>query len=138
MTVSAENVEIVRGVFEAVARDDTEAVLAAYDPDVEYDFSDSPLASLIGSSVYRGHEGMRKWVRDRYDAWDRIEDECKELIDAGDHVISFVVSRGRGRSSGVDAELRHYGVWTIRDGKVTRVAWFYSRDDALAAAGPRE
>ena len=59
----------------------------------------------------------------------------QELIDAGDKVISLVVTRGRGRSSGVETELRHYGVWTIRDAKIARVAWFYSREDALRAAG---
>ena len=133
--MSAKNVEIVRGVFEAVAGHDTEAVLAAYDPNVEYDFSQSPLATLIGSSIYRGHEGMRQWVRDRYDAWETIEDECQELVGAGPHVISFVASRGRGRSSGVQTELRHYGVWTIREGTIIRVAWFYTWEDAQRAAG---
>ena len=132
--MSQANVEIVRRVFEAVARRDSEAVLAAYHPNVEYDFSGGPLRDLVGDTVYHGHEGIRKWTRDRYDAWEAIEDECQELIDAGDKVISLVVSRGRGRSSGVEADLRHYGVWTIRDAKVARVAWFYSREDALRAA----
>jgi ketosteroid isomerase-like protein len=135
--MSEENVEIVRRLFEAVARNDNAAVLAAYDPNVECDFSESPLAGLVGSTVYRGHDGMRNMVRDRYEAWETMEDDCQELIDAGERVISDVISRGRGRSSGVDVELRHYGVWTIRDGKIVRVAWFYSREDALEAAGLR-
>ena len=136
--MSEENVEVVRQLFDAVARHDTETVLDAYDPDVEYDFSRSPLVSLIGSATYHGHDGMRQWVRDRYEAWETIEDDCQELIDAGQHVISFVVSRGRGRSSGVETELKHYGVWTIRDGKITRVVWVYTREDALEAAGLSE
>lgn len=137
--MSEANVEIVRRVFDAAARHDTEAVFAAYRRDVEYDFSGSPLRSFIGATtVYRGHEGMRQWVRDRYDAWESIEDDCRELIDAGDRVVTFVITRGRGRSSGVDVELRHYGVWTIDDGKIVRVEWFYSREDALEAAGRQE
>jgi ketosteroid isomerase-like protein len=133
--MSQENVELVRRLFEAVTRHDTEAVLSAYDPDVVYDFSGSPLVGLIGDTTYCGHGGMRKWVRDRYDAWESIEDDCRELIDAGDCVVTFVITRGRGRSSGVDTELRHYGVWTVRDGKIVRVAWFYTREEALQAAG---
>jgi ketosteroid isomerase-like protein len=136
--MSQENVEVVERVFDAVARHDTEAVLEAYDPDIEYDFSGSPLGGLIGDTVYRGHDGMRRWVRDRYEAWESIEDDCQELIDAGERVVTFVVSSGRGRSSGVDTELRHYGVWTLRDGKIIRVAWFYDRKHALEAAGLRE
>ena len=117
----------------------TEAVLAPYDPDASS--TTSPGARSATSSAtpsYHGHEGIRKWTRDRYDAWEAIEDECQELIDAGDKVISFVISRGRGRSSGVEAELRHYGVWTMREGKIARVAWYYSREDAHRAAGLEE
>ena len=136
--MSEENVEIVRQVFEAVGRDDTEAVLSAYDPNVEFDFSGGPLASLMGDRVYRGHDGMRRWVRDRYEDWENIEDQCQELIDAGQRVISVVITRGRGRSSGVDTEIRQYGVWTIRDDRIVRVAWFYSREEALKAAGLSE
>jgi ketosteroid isomerase-like protein len=66
--MSQENVEVVERVFDAVARHDTEAVLDAYDPDIEYDFSGSPLGGLIGDTVYRGHDGMRRWVRDHYEA----------------------------------------------------------------------
>jgi ketosteroid isomerase-like protein len=40
--MSQENVEVVERVFDAVARHDTDAVLDAYDPDIEYDFSGSP------------------------------------------------------------------------------------------------
>ncbi len=136
--MSGENVQIVRRLFEAVARHDTEAVLAAYDPNVEYDFSGSPLVGLVGATVYHGHEGMRQWVRDRYTVWERIEDECQELIDAGQDVISFVISRGRGRASGAEVELRHYALWTIRDATIVRVSWFHTREDALEAAGLQE
>jgi ketosteroid isomerase-like protein len=37
--VSEENVEIVRRVYEAVARRDTPTVLAAHDPDIEWDLT---------------------------------------------------------------------------------------------------
>jgi ketosteroid isomerase-like protein len=35
-------------------------------------------------------------------------------------------------------EFRHYGVWTLRDGKIIRVARFYDRKQALEAAGLSE
>jgi ketosteroid isomerase-like protein len=37
--MSEENVEIVRRVFDAVARDDSASVLALFDPEVEWDNS---------------------------------------------------------------------------------------------------
>ena len=76
--------------------------------------------------------------RDRYRDFGRVEDDCQELIDAGQRVISLVITRTRGRSSGIDTEFRQYGVWTIRDGKVIRVEWFRRRAEALEAAGLSE
>ena len=136
--MSQENVEIVRRVFEALGRHDTEAILSAYDPNVKVDFSGGPLASLMGDNVYRGYDGLRKMVRDRYMDFERVEDDCQELIDAGQRVISLVITRGRGRSSGIDSEIRQYGVWTIRNEKIVRIDWFYSRAEALEAAGLTE
>jgi ketosteroid isomerase-like protein len=45
--MSQENVEIVRQVFDAVARRDAKGVLALYDPNVELD--QSPTPSLLNS-----------------------------------------------------------------------------------------
>jgi ketosteroid isomerase-like protein len=134
--MSQENVEIVRRVYDAVSRGDSASVLAAYDPDVEMDFTRSPLLRFFRQDVYRGHEGLRNFFAERYEeAWGTIEDVCEVLIDAGDkHVVSVVRTRGRGRVSGAPVELQHAGMWTIRNGKVVRMAWFGSRDEALKAA----
>jgi ketosteroid isomerase-like protein len=136
--MSQENVEIVRRVWEAVRRDDTEAVLALYDEDVEYDFSRSPFQGAVGQTAYRGHEALRRLFRERYDDWQRIEDHCQELIEANDGVISVVTSQGRGRESGIEVERTHVGLWTLRDGKVVRVRWFGTLDEALASAEMRD
>ena len=71
--------------------------------------------------------------------WESFEDNVQELIDAGEQVISVVTSRGRGRASGVEVEWAgNAGVWTIRDRKIIRVAWFASREEALEAIGLSE
>lgn len=133
--MSRENVEVVRRLYDAVARHDTEAVLELYDSEAEYDFSGSPVGVFLGQTLYRGHEGIRSMFRDRYEAWETIDDRLEELIDVGEQVISVVATRGRGRASGADVELNHAGLWTVRDGKVLRVSWLSSRDEALDAAG---
>jgi ketosteroid isomerase-like protein len=133
--MSRESVEIVRQVYDAVARRDFAAVLTLYDPDVEWDFSRSPISGALERKIYRGHEGLRQWWREWREAWDDYDDGYEELIDAGDHVVSVTVSRGRGQASGAELGFRQYGVWTIREGKVTRVVWLQSREEALEAAG---
>ncbi len=137
--MSQENVEIVRRIWEAVARDDTEVVLALYDEDVEYDFSRSPFQSAgISQPVYRGHDALRGMFRERYEDWEQVTDHLQELIEANDEVISVVTSRGTGRESGIEVERTHVGRWSLREGKVIRVRWFGTLDEALAGAGVRE
>jgi ketosteroid isomerase-like protein len=137
--MSRENVEVVRRVFDAEARRDAATALTLYDPEVEFDTSRGTFADLAGRRLYYGHEGLRTWFRDWYEAWENVQEDVEELIDAGDHVISVVTIRGRGRASGLEVDLAHQpAVWTIRDGKVVRVVWFQMREEALEAVGLRE
>jgi ketosteroid isomerase-like protein len=132
------NVEIVRSVYEAAARRDTEAVLALYDPEVELDNSALQVVGW-GGGVYRGHEGVRRFFREWHEAWDSVDYDFDELIEApGEHVVAVVTRHARGRASGAEVTLDLALLWTIRDERVVRVVWFSSREEALAAAGPGE
>ncbi len=134
--MSQENVEIVRRVYDAVARGAVDAVLDFYDSDIEWNMSRSPYRALVGRDSYRGHDGLRRFFRDYRDPWAAIEDKCEELIDAGERVIAVVSTCARGKASGADVERTHQaGVWTLRGGKVIRVDWFSTRGEALEAAG---
>jgi len=138
--MSEENVEIVRRVYEAAVRRDQEAALALYDTEIEWDTSrrGTP-GDMAGSGIYRGHDGLRTWFRSWHEAWEDLVDHLDEVVDAGDRILSVVTMRARGRASGAEVTSRRYfGVWTIRDGKVTRVVWFSTRAEALEAAGLSE
>jgi ketosteroid isomerase-like protein len=91
------------------------------------------------SGVYKGHEGLRNWFREWFQAWENLDDHYEELIDAGDKVVSLSTMRGRGRVSGVEIDLKHNaGIWTVRRGKVVSVVWFPTREEAFEAAGLRK
>jgi ketosteroid isomerase-like protein len=135
--MSNENVEIVRRVYDAAARSDSAAIFALYDAEVELDNTRIFVGRAGG--IYRGHDGLRRFFREWHEAWERIEYDFDELIDAGDeHVVSVVTRRARGQSSGVEVDLGLALLWTIRDARVVRVMWFRTRDEALEAAGPDE
>ena len=138
--MSRENVEIVRQVFDAAARRDQATLLALYDPEVELDTSrPGTPGEMAGSGVYRGLDGLRTWFRSWHEAWEDLVDDCEELVEAGERVVSVSTIRARGRTSGAEVTSRRYsGVWTIRAGRVTRVVWFPTREEALEAAGLRE
>jgi uncharacterized protein len=133
--VSQENVETVRRVHEAAARRDAAAVYALYDPDVVLDASRVQIAGFAERDAYRGHDGLRRFFRQWHEAWEDVEYDFEELIDAGDHVIAVVTRRARGRASGAEVEWPVALLWTLRAGRVSRLAWFPTREDALAAMG---
>ena len=91
----------------------------------------------MGGGCYRGVDGVRRWMLDLYAAWERMDLNCDELIDAGDQVISVLSARGRGRVSGIELEYHPAGVWTLRQGKIVQVVWFPTRQKALEAVGLR-
>jgi hypothetical protein len=133
--MSEENVEVVRRLYAAVARRDSETVLSIYHPEVEWDHTHNP--GLMGTSVWHGHEGIRQWSRDWYEAWEQVDASLEEVIDAGEEDVVAVLSySGRGRTSGIEVSVvRMGGVLTIKEGKVVRAAWFPTRREALEAAG---
>src|SRR6266498_2853115 len=105
--MSQENVEIVRRLYEAVARRDSDTVLSIYHPDVEWDHRHNlEMAGLMGGrTVYRGHEGVRQWSREFYEAWDSVEADLVDLVDAGnDKVVVVLNYRCRGRVSGAEVQ----------------------------------
>jgi ketosteroid isomerase-like protein len=137
--MSQENVEVVRSVFDAVARRDSARIFELYDPAVEVHAAPGSLGDQIGGNSWIGHEGMRGFDRDLREAFEDIETTCEELIEAGDRVVSVSWYRGRGRGSGVEVDgPRQFGVWTIRGGRVTSVFWYATRAEALEAVGLSE
>jgi ketosteroid isomerase-like protein len=130
-------VEAVRRVFDSLERPDS-AVQTLWHPDVEFDVSRDIWGAVVGGGRYRGVEGVRRWMRDLYAAWEKMDLDCEELIDASDQIIAVLTARGRGRVSGIELEYHPAGVWTFREGKIVRVVWFATRKEALEAVGLRE
>ena len=119
-----ENVEIVRRVYDAAQSRDSATVFALYDPEVEWDWSRHPISSMIGDSVYRGHQGLRDFFRDFREVWEQMDWSVREILDGGDHVVVLVDQRTRGRTSGAEVIASAVSVWTVRAGRIVRVVWF--------------
>ena len=136
--MSAEDVALVRRLYEAVALRDNATVLSLYDPELIWDHTHNEEIDRLmgGPTVYRGHAGLRQWSRSFYDAWSVVEADLEEVIDAGESVVAVLDYKATGRVSGAEVQItRMAGVFTIAGGKVVRVVWFRDRDEALAFAG---
>jgi ketosteroid isomerase-like protein len=138
--MSQENVEIAREMFAAAARainlgefDDLDGLL---DPEVEW----IPINAALEGGWYRGHGGVRQWIKDMNRDWDYFEARPEEFRNLGDdRLLAFGTWRARGRSSGVELDSQP-AAWLIqlRNGKVVRMQTFTERSQALKAAGLRE
>ena len=136
--MSQENVEIVRGIYDAVNRRDVVTPFTVYAEDIVWDVSKSRRAVLYSQPIYHGHEGVRQMWRDGLSAFREVDFEVGELLDAGDRVLAVIHERETGRASGVPVTASHLAVWTLADGKVTQMQVFDDRQQALEAAGLRE
>ena len=138
--MSQENVELVRGIYDAVERRDDVSPYEVYGEDIVWDMSHVPYGHLLTRPVFHGHEGVRQFWREMvagFGVWDL---EVVEIIDGGDRVLAVVRDRAVGRVSGVPVQSGHIAVWTLSAGKVTRLQTFEpgDRKRALEAAGLSE
>lgn len=134
--MSQENVAVVRRVYEALSRDGLDAAFEHVHPEAEYD-----LSAAIGpyAGTYYGREVILGFLKDYFGTWEYIKFEPEDFIEAEDgRVVVTTRARARGKESGVDIEARPTNVWTVRDGKIVRVAVFNDRADALEAVGLSE
>jgi ketosteroid isomerase-like protein len=72
------------------------------------------------------------------EGWELWDWEPEQYTPVRDQVVVVVRYRARGRGSGVEVEGRESALWTFREGKVWRYAWFHEPGDALEAAGLSE
>jgi ketosteroid isomerase-like protein len=136
--MSEEKVDLVRAVLEAWNRSwregDPDLALEMLDPDVVLDFS----GNVFNPRVLKGHDGFRQLLAEVAEVWDEVIFEVEEFIPTADGVLTLVVARARGRTSGVAIEDRVAQLFTLREGKIARITTFRSEHEALEAAGLRE
>ena len=104
--MSHANVEVFRRAFDAINRRDAEALLSELDPEVEW--HGAILIAMGGDrAVYRGHEGVREWLRDVYETLSEFHADYPEIWDLGDRTVAIGVVRGRGTASDAEIESPH-------------------------------
>jgi ketosteroid isomerase-like protein len=131
-----DNVEIIREAVAAFNRGDLDAWWEYWAEDVDYRAVEG---APDDHGPIQGKEAMRAYVQDWLDTFDNFRFEPVELIEAGeDKVIAVVRISGRAKLSGVEAELDFAVLYTHRDGKIVRGREYWTREEALKAAGLSE
>jgi ketosteroid isomerase-like protein len=127
--MSERNVVVVCSMWEAFLRNDFEAALSAFEPDVEWDGTNLP-----DGKVSRGLDAVVEHLTKWAETWETWEIELEQVIDAGgDQVIAFIRERGRTKA-GLEMNERHSELYTVRDGKIRSRKGFSDADEALSVA----
>ncbi len=128
--MSQENVEIVRGIFDAWNARDLGRVREMYDPAIVVRYAEG---WPEGSEPTMGREAvMRQWEQFR-ETWDADTLEPISFIDAGDRVV--VRQRWRGVGHGPDLNMEVSTVTTLREGRMILIEFFWDHVEALEAVG---
>ena len=84
---------------------------------------------------YHGHDGLFQALSDWIDAWDDYTFEITRLSSVGEFVLATARQGGRGKSSGVPIDDDVVFVFTIDDGRISRLQMFATEAEAQMAVG---
>jgi ketosteroid isomerase-like protein len=126
--MSRENVELVRRIYSSWERGDFSETWWAAD-DFVFEFAEGP------TPVVTDLEGMSRAWRDWLQGWRSFHTRAEEIRDLGDVVLGTNTFGGEGRTSGLVPAARGATIWTIANGKVTRLVLYTDVKHGLAALG---
>ena len=129
--MSQENVEIARKAIEAWNAGDMDALRDLYDPDAVYA---TPSDWLGGPWI--GRDAVMEQFAELRDIYRDSTFEGADVVDLGNRVVVQVAFRGDTRGLALSTGMAW--VYTLREGLITRLEIFHSREEALEAAGRPE
>ena len=136
--MSQENIDAILKAVEALNRRDADAFVAGVSPDVAWE-TNPELVGLGG--IYRGRAGVREFFEHLFglETWESIQVEVEEITEASDdRVLVGLLAKARGRGSRVPTDLRLWQVFWFAEGLITRRQAYWTRQEALEAAGLSE
>jgi ketosteroid isomerase-like protein len=122
--------EVIEVAYEAWSRRDIEALLEVVHEESE---ARPILGANIGTSVYRGKDGLRDWFLDLHQEWERFETRVTAVEERGSRALCTLEIHARGRASGIVIDGDLYHLLEFRDGLIGRLEAFQDRDAAMNA-----
>jgi ketosteroid isomerase-like protein len=122
--------EIARQGVEAYNRGDVEALIELSDPEITM----VPVRALLEGGEYRGHEGVRRFLADMEEDWERREILVDEVRELDDGVLVLGTFTAVGRSGN---EISQPVAWhsRFREGKLFRMVAYTDQETALRRLG---
>ncbi|MGO9488331.1 MAG: nuclear transport factor 2 family protein [Solirubrobacteraceae bacterium] len=131
--MTATNVELVRSIYESWEAGDFSRAGQWADPEIEVASFGGPVTGgFVGAAaIEQGWQAL-------LDTLDDVRPEAQEYKDIDDErVLVLSCLHGREKGNGEAVEQLRANLFRIRDGKVVRLIFYWSRDRALADVGLR-
>jgi ketosteroid isomerase-like protein len=129
-----ENVKLALEVADVLSSGNYDRLVAMADPDVEW----HSFFELGEGGVYRGHDGMRRYVDDLTEAWEFVRAEVADTMSVGNVVLLVGRIHYRGKGSGAEDATPAGWMFKFHRGKVIRFRAFREPEQVLEAAGLSE
>lgn len=132
--MSEENVNVVRGLYQAFATGDIPVIIAALDPQIEWWEAENFI--YADKNPYVGPEAVLGGVFMRIaNDWDSFAVSPEEVLDAGEVAIGHGYYSGTHKQTGerVRAQFAHF--FTFRDGKIVKFQQYTDTAQFMKAVG---
>jgi uncharacterized protein len=128
-TVEKENVARLRGMYEALTKGDANAFPTLLAEDIELTITGPPTLAMVGS--WKGRDQVLQAAAVNFA---RLEDQKPELLSVtaqGDQVAVVAREQGRLTPSGKSYDVHWLQLFTIREGRITRILEFCDDPEAF-------
>ena len=127
------NLDVVRRALAAFNSEAEDLAIELFAEDFE---AEVPASMSAEPDVYRGRDGVRRWIAGFEGFMDEVRIDAHEVVEVQPGVVLASMNLvARGIESRIEVEQEGYLVVRLRDGLLTRIDPFPTREEALAAAG---
>jgi ketosteroid isomerase-like protein len=117
--MSHENVQLIRGLYDAFGQGDVAAVLGKMDQDIEWREAESFI--YADRNPYVGPQAVLEGVLMRFGSeWNGFTVTPEEWLDAGNHVVVLGTYTGTHKATGKDVRAQFAHVWAVKGARVLR------------------
>jgi ketosteroid isomerase-like protein len=117
--MSAENKQVIEGLYEAFGRGDVPSIIGALDPEIEWWEAENFI--YADKNPYRGPQTVLMGVFGRImNDWDGFTVTPEEVLDAGDTIVGRGHYAGKYQKTGRSVKAQFAHVFKMRDGKVVK------------------
>ncbi len=117
--MSAENVAIVRALYEAFGKGDIPGVLGKFDQKIEWREAENFI--YADRNPYVGPNAILEGVFLRFvSEWNDFTVSPESIIDAGEQVVTLGTYSGTNKKTGKSVRAQMVHVWNLSDGKAVR------------------